>query len=40
MAEGVSSIVSSAAYIAPDEADPQIGIRAADAAFVEASLFA
>ena len=39
MAEGVGSIVSSAAYIATDEADPQIGIRAADAAFVEVDLF-
>ena len=39
MAEGVSGIVSSTAYIATDEADPQIGIRAADAAFVETDLF-
>ena len=39
MAEGVSGIVSSTAYIATDEADPQIGIRAADAAFIETNLF-
>ena len=39
MAEGMSGIVSSAAHIATDEADPQIGIRAADAAFVETNLF-
>ena len=39
MAEGVSGIVSPAANIAADEADPQISIRAADAAFIEAGVF-
>lgn len=39
MAEGVSSIVSPTAYIAADEADPQVSIRAADTAFVEADIF-
>ena len=38
MAKGVSGIVSSTAYIATDEADPQIGIRATDAAFVKTNL--
>lgn len=37
MAEGVGSIISSTAYIAADEADPQISVRVTDAAFVEAS---
>ena len=39
MAEGMSGIVSPTAYIAADEADPQISIRAADGAFVEAGVF-
>ena len=39
MAKGVSGIISSTAYITADEADPQISIRAADATFVEASVF-
>lgn len=39
MAKGMSGIVSPAANIAADETDPQISIRAADAAFVEAGVF-
>ena len=38
MTEGVSGVVSPTAYIAADEADPQIGIRMADAAFVETAI--
>ena len=38
MAEGVSSIVSPTAYISTDEADPQVSIRAADAALVKAGI--
>ena len=38
MAEGVSGVVSPTAYIAADEADPQISIRMADPAFVEAAI--
>lgn len=39
MAKGVSGVVSPTAYISADEADPQIRIRAADAAFIEAGVF-
>lgn len=38
MAEGVSRVVSPTAYIAADEADPQVGIRMADPAFIEAAI--
>ena len=38
MAEGVSGVVSPTAYIAADEADPQVSIRMADAAFVETAV--
>lgn len=38
MAKGVSGIISSTAYIAADEADPQISIGATDATFIEASV--
>lgn len=39
MAEGVSGVVSPTTYISADETDPQISIRAADAAFIEAGVF-
>lgn len=39
MAEGVSGIVSPTANIPADEADPQVVIRATDAAFVETGVF-
>ena len=38
MAEGMSGVVSPTAYIAADEADPQISIGMADTAFVEAAI--
>ena len=39
MAKGVSGVVPPTAYISADKADPQVRIRAADAAFIEAGVF-